>query len=254
MGGGLKQLTPLYINNNGTRNEILVAYANINGSSKEIFTKLYKWAKYTWSTDGKKLRELSGQGDVEDTTNYHSGFDLYRYMGLSDDGSYWILTELVNIDFKFSSTYFEINGNRHYFVSDEAGSARHNAEYGIQYSHVGNDYNFWFTTPLYCEYIGDDINPDDPHKYKTATYDIPSNCNEITHYMYDSIDENSSKIEYIWYSTNIYYLWKPNPVEYVTSTDRNAYTENNKSINVNSNIEHSSSTSLWYSPTYRFIG
>ena len=254
MGGGSKQLTSLYINKDGSNKALSNAYGNINGTRKELFSRLYKWAKHTWSTDGKKLRELSGQDDVEDTTGWHSGFDLYRYMGLSDDGSYWILTGLVNVDFKFSSTYFEINGSRHYFVSDEAGSARHDAEYGIQYSHVGNDYDFWFTTPLYCEYIGDVTNPDDPHRYETVTYDIPSNCNKLTHYRYDSIDESSSKIEYTWYSTGSYYLWKPNPVEYVISTDRNAYTENNTSINVNSNIKHSSATSLWYNPTYRFIG
>ena len=46
IGGGSKQLTSLYINKDGSNKELSNAYANINGSSKEIFSKLYKWAKY----------------------------------------------------------------------------------------------------------------------------------------------------------------------------------------------------------------
>ena len=73
IGGGAKQFTSLYINKNGTRNEILAAYGNIDGSSKQIYIKIYKWAKYSVET-------------YYETTTYHytprfrSGLNGYNTM------------------------------------------------------------------------------------------------------------------------------------------------------------------------------
>lgn len=56
------------------------------------------------------------------------------------------------------------------------------------------------------------------------------------------------------YAPSAFYLWKPNPVEYVTSTNKTAYTENNMSIDVSSTFRGYSSTNFSYNPTYRFLG
>lgn len=54
-----------------------------------------------------------------------------------------------------------------------------------------------------------------------------------------------------------WHYFKRNPVEYIKSTDRNAYQENHLDINVNANYYASSMTfDTWfaYNPTYRFLG
>ena len=52
--GGSKQLTSLYINKDGSNKALNNAYGNINGTSKQIFAKMYKYTKYKLTTDGIK--------------------------------------------------------------------------------------------------------------------------------------------------------------------------------------------------------
>ena len=43
-------------------------------------------------------------------------------------------------------------------------------------------------------------------------------------------------------------------IQYVTSTNRDAYTENNAGVNVNNRYNYPSETTFPYNPTYRFLG
>ena len=245
MGGGSKQLTSLYINKDGSNKALSNAYGNINGTNKEIFSRLYKWAKHTWSTDGVQIRYATNEtNETSDGTGWMDRWDAYRYKELS--GTNWKLSGLVTID--FGSNYITINGNKTYY---NYNSGEVTLDYGIKYKYEGNDHYFWFTTPLYGKSAGGyESNPEDPYLF----YD--DCCVKMTYYHYTSpgVSDATYTKEYTQYYSRVGYKWKPNSVEYVTSTDKNAYTENNTSINVNSTFNYWSSTSFEYNPTYRFIG
>jgi len=68
----------------------------------------------------------------------------------------------------------------------------------------------------------------------------------------DGSDSTEVYVQDIYLVTR--YKWIPDKVEYVTSTNRNAYTENNTTINVNSAYYYTSTTYFPYNPTYRFLG
>ena len=87
MGGGQKQLTSLYINNNGSSKALNNAYANINGSSKEIFAaiKRHWWKRYKVTQWDYNEGTSFYDSDTDDTTCtdntwYSASPDAYHYI------------------------------------------------------------------------------------------------------------------------------------------------------------------------------
>lgn len=256
MGGGQRQIASLYINNNGTRKALNSAYANINGASKQIFTRLYTWAKYTWSTDGVKSYNFGSGHD--DSTNCSSTVIDYLFSScLPIDNFTYRLSNETPFGIKCRSNSFidtVLIGSTTYDVMSTSSwndENRHLLDKGIYYKRVANVQWLYFTSTFYIDYF-------EQNRYWPGT-GVSDPCTTASpktpDYIYWNRGDNSYTLYYKYYDTpETKYLWKPNPIEYVASEDRNAYSENNTSINVNNSFSFSSSDSFPYNPTYRFIG
>ena len=201
---------------------------------------------------------MGNPSSTGDESSYN-GRDLYLFSSctasaqntytLSNKISFSISTSYGSISNQFIK-YIYINGSSYFVYQQYSDTSTHYLSNGISYKISGNDEYIYFSS-LYSDLRYSE--PSDPYTLSVSTY------GSTQLYKLDQIRWNGpSGDQYIIYSTYdstiSTHLWIPNPVEYVTSTDRNAYTENNTSINVNNSYNYSSSTSFPYNPTYRFIG
>lgn len=250
IGGGAKQLASLYINKDGTRKSITNAYANINASSKIIFTKLYTWAKYTWSTDGNKNYSSSIQYGSSHTKNNFTDYTLYLYKSISVTSSgLWHHSNKVTVNITFPSisptVTISIGSDSISYYTNGSNSGWRGSVSGLSGS--GNNLKFsgFYGYGNYYASIGkDEFDSSTSSRFDSLYFDgfATGDVNYIDAY-YTEI-----------YAPTCRYSWKRNPVEYVTSNNINAYTENNTDINVNSDYYYSDSSYFPYNPTYRFIG
>ena len=262
MGGGSKKLSSVYNNNNGVSKTHSKIYANINSSNKIIFEKEYTWAKYTWKCTGSKSYTMGSYTSSKTTTldylNYHKQY-LFRNCTPTSDNTYKLSNSFsFEIDTKYSGVtnslikYLVINGTQYLVYKQYSDSNWHSISNGISYKISGNDEYISFPT-CYSTTIGDltDSASSDPYSFTMDYYDNLYVISSI----YWNGPNSECKVTYGYYGTPSYtYLWTPDTVQYVTSTNQNAYTENNTSINVNNSYNYGSNTTFPYNPTYRFLG
>ena len=229
-GGGSKKLSSVYNSVDGASKTDSKIYANINSSNKIIFEKKYTWAKYTWKYSGEidyGATTSSSTNKIEEFSRY--GGKMYRAWQVNDTNKR--IDFLNEISYSFGTDYCTIDG-----CTMKAGSG-----------------NVTGTFPYGCSNGGG------------RTINVSG---IVTNLGYDGTAAGA-EITSIWigqddtYQTEVYvkdmylvtrYKWIPDKVEYVTSTNRNAYTENNTTINVNSAYYYTSTTYFPYNSTYRFLG
>ena len=260
IGGGSKQIASLYINKDGNNKALNNAYGNINGSKKEIFSKLYTWAKHTWKYNGSKSYVMGSRASNKTTSviPYREQYLFRNCTPISDD-TYRLSSRFTfNISTRYSGVtnslikYLVINGTEYLVYKQYNDESWHSISNGISYRKYGNDEYISFPT-CYSTTIGNlpDSASSDPYNFKMGYYDKLYAMSQI----YWNGPNDKCEVTYDEYNDPSYTcLWVPDTVQYVTSTDRNAYTENNTNVNVNSSYNYSSETTFPWNPTYRFIG
>ena len=201
MGGGSKQLTSLYINTNGSNKELISASGNINGTSKLIFSKLYKWAKYTYTKDNSEysydiINMSSGSDGISVSSNsaIYVGSGTYTQTNGSSVTLYLSSPKSVNLDDMCRITF---NGKK-YYESDGNISAL-SGYWVIKYSPT--------STSITVK------NDQQELACKISSISSPLRYS-LVNPLYST--RKFSRITHLYKCT----------VEYVSSTDPNAYTDN----------------------------
>lgn len=215
--------------------------------------------KYTWYNSGEKsyyLINSGGGGSTTDNISSPSTFYLYKTLQfVEQDGvvNYKLSNRIcIAIIYGYNYiSYIDIDSTR-YTTSGYSTETTYTLTDGIKFMKEGNGAYLYFTNDLYDADFLSNFDRGDPYTYK-AIYDTtptPIYMPQTLHFNFSETHEYT----YQQYTVSTRYLWKPNTVEYVTSTNQNAYSENNTSITVNSSYYHNNSSSFPYNPTYRFIG
>ena len=209
MGGGSKQLTSLYINNNGTRKSISALYGNINGTSKKIFPALvYTWKRYIKKVSKKGLSESLGSGSFTNyfgtlyyASNYSLSSSTYVYNISCNDNNVRIDSEVKHTSGAATAHYTVTAYSGYLFLYEDPFSARSQyqpcpiKEYQCNRSDTAPSYIYLFEINSFESIIGDS--------------DIK--CNYSDSYQ---LDVQNTSDGYRWeYDTTL------------TSTNRNAYSE-----------------------------
>lgn len=260
MGGRVsKQLPSLYVNYDGSNKTLANAYTNIDGASKLIYEKLYTWGKYTWYNSGTKsysLIDSGGGSPISSDVSSITTFYLYKTIRFieQDETVNYELSNRICIAITYSNSYIsyiDINTQR-YTISSYDAETTYTLTNGINFKKIGHSIYLYFTGNFYDADFLYNFNRGDPYIYKAIndTTHTPIYMPKTLHFDFAGTHEYT----YQQYSVSTQYLWKPNAVEYVTSTNQNEYSINNTSVNVNSNYYYDSSQYFPYNPTYRFIG
>ena len=75
LGGGQQQIASIYTNKDNSKIELLSAYSNITGTNKQIFSKLYRWVKYSYT------KTSSYKMGTNIYSSSHNGSELVDYIG-----------------------------------------------------------------------------------------------------------------------------------------------------------------------------
>lgn len=229
VGGGSKKLSSVYNNIDGASKAHSKIYANINSSNKLIYQKEYTWAKYTWKYSGEidyGATTSSSTNKIEEFSRF--GGRMYRSWIVDDTNKR--INFLNEVSYSFDTDKCTIDG-----CTMKAGGG-----------------NVTGTFPSGCSNGGGrTINMS--RYYTNLGYNGTADGAEITSiWIGDDTYQTEVYVKDMYLVTR--YKWVPDKIEYVTSTNRNAYTENNTSVNVNSAYYHQSDTTFPYNPTYRFLG
>ena len=261
--GGRSKLTSIYNKVDGASKTHSKIYANINSSNKLVYQKEYTWAKHTWKYSGSKSYVM-GSCTSNQTTSYDNALwrDTYLFTNCTPiSNTTYRLSNAIKFGIStsypgtHSSTikYIIINDTKYSTYENNSNDGNwHTISNGISYKYSGGDQYLSFPT-FYSTEIGDmtDYATTDPYDFTLEYYSSVYAIKEI--YWEGSSDKH--RVIYDQYSKPSYTcLWVPDTVQYVTSTNRNAYTENNTNVNVNNSYNYPSETTFPWNPTYRFIG
>lgn len=104
LGGGQRQIASIQTNKDNSKSELLSAYSNISGANKQIFSKLYRWIKYTYT----KTSSYKMSTDTYSST--YNGSELVERIGdssgsVSYDTTFWISTSIQSSMYSSPAVY-----------------------------------------------------------------------------------------------------------------------------------------------------
>ena len=198
IGGAQKELKWLYTNVDGTQKIMSEMHANISGAKKQIFTRLYTWAKYV------SYRSGTTYGDYTvSSISHNKNLNIYP-----PEESYGIIV----------------------YDSEIAGEAKYyNFIYGTSFSYISSSGSFSLTGKK-IDTLQSNISKSN-HYIETTyigkyVYDTTEEC------IYEITGHNDVRQLYIGNARrrgDLYYKYQFKYDSDVTSTDPNAYTSGSPS-------------------------
>ena len=252
MGGGQRQIASLYINNDGTNKQLNNAYANINGSKKEIYGRIsyHNYGEYKLTTDGNKMWDLV-ETEMRCTGMSTEDYPIYRYT--SDSGDEDVDAEFyVARSYNFNHSTKKITLNNPSLVpytelTNRSTNNRYSGYYAILAGGRGDntciDWSSQYapSAPSYAHYAW--------YLLYLLRYS-PSQLEDLyVKYRYDYF-------ELSYYNTP-YYLWKYRFQRSILTQNKNDYTASSDSV-IDADYKYSSSTysssSMATEYVYRYNG
>lgn len=231
------------------------AYANINGTNREIFGgKLYKWAKYTWSTDGVTqyygITEQSDDqfNDVSDMLSNNTTISFFR--------SAYITTSLSNQQL-FNRYDMTFSGLPYNFKITSGSESLNSSSGSILGKSFTGNYLEFDDINLYADFPFYNGKPT-PMSSITKPYSASEYPCKVVRLAFDSTSSPSSLI--ICYhichvdQSECIYRWRINPIEYIITDSPDTYsTWTRPNINISSTFLFTSKTYFPYNSTYRLV-
>lgn len=127
IGGAQKELKWLYTNVDGTQKIMSEMHANISGAKKQIFTRLYTWAKYVSYRSGTTYGDYT-VSSVDHNKNLtiwppEESYGIIVYDSETVDAKYYNFTYGTGFSYTTSSGSFSLTGKKTYTLQSNFGTS-----------------------------------------------------------------------------------------------------------------------------------
>ena len=225
MGGGQKQIASLYINNSGSNKILNNAYANINGTSKEIFEKIpyHSFYKYKLEVASDQLWTLNHIS----MSQWHP--DRYLYLYTSNSGSENTSAQFLTFtSYTFSSISKQIEPSNNLKTVSYSTLKNDTTAYGYAILKGGRD----GTNDNIIDWSSTNA-PKNPTNTHNAWYLLFLHHDDNGAYVTDKYDYFEQKLD----GNESFYYWNYNYNDLILTQNKDDYTESSNSV-INSNYTY----------------